>query len=141
MRKVTSKDFSELFDRVLVDAPCTGLGVLRRNPDSRWKRSVKQIQNMAARQKKILNAAANLVRPGGILVFAVCSCEKEETHDVVDGFLAKRKDFTADPTMDQKNYWAYLVQSPGRFATYPHALDMDGFFTARFRRTTTGRLG
>ncbi len=141
VRNVTSKDFPDFFDRVLVDAPCTGLGVLRRNPDSRWKRSIKQIQNMAARQKKILNAAANLVRPGGILVFVVCSCEKEETHNVADGFLAKRKDFTADMTMDQENYWAALIQQPGRFATWPHALDMDGFFAARFRRTAKGPLG
>ncbi len=134
VRKVTTKNFPAPFDRVLVDAPCTGLGVLRRNPDSRWKRSVKQILLMASRQKKILNAAANLVRPGGVLVFAVCSCEWEETIGVMESFLSKRIDFAADTSKDDSPFWASFVQTPGSFATYPSGLAFDGFFAARFKR-------
>ncbi|MCF8124629.1 MAG: 16S rRNA (cytosine(967)-C(5))-methyltransferase RsmB, partial [Desulfotignum sp.] len=86
LMKTSITDFPGFFDRVLVDAPCTGLGVLRRNPDAKWKRSLKDISRMAARQKKLLNAAANLVKPGGILVYAVCSGEKEENEQVVADF-------------------------------------------------------
>ncbi len=89
--KADASNFPDYFDRVLVDAPCTGLGVLRRNPDTKWKRSLQDIQRMAARQKKLLNAAANRVKPGGILVYAVCSGEPEENEQVVTAFLKNGK--------------------------------------------------
>lgn len=85
--------FGHYFDRVLVDAPCTGLGVIRRNPDTRWKRGLKDIQRMAAQQKKLLKSAAGLVRPGGVLVYAVCSCEPEENEEVIGHFLENGKIF------------------------------------------------
>lgn len=127
------------FDRVLVDAPCSGIGVIRRNPDTRWKRSVKDIQRNAARQKKILNAAASLVRPGGTLVYAVCSCEPEENEAVISHFLSKRKDFSPDrgavaltiPGLDLKDSQAAW------FKTFPSPGGMDGFFAARLKRTDT----
>ncbi|MCP4720615.1 MAG: 16S rRNA (cytosine(967)-C(5))-methyltransferase RsmB, partial [Desulfobacteraceae bacterium] len=68
--KTNINDFHGYFDRVLLDAPCTGLGVMRRNPDTKWKRTLKDILRLSAQQKKMLNAAANLVKPGGILVYA-----------------------------------------------------------------------
>ncbi|MCG8617351.1 MAG: 16S rRNA (cytosine(967)-C(5))-methyltransferase RsmB [Desulfobacterales bacterium] len=133
--KADVKTFDGYFDRVLVDAPCTGLGVMRRNPDTRWKRTLKDILRMAAQQKKILNAAANLVAPGGILVFAVCSCEPEENEDVIRHFLNKRKDYEGDaagfraalPELSEDDY-AFQVK------TYPHHTGMDGFFLARLKR-------
>lgn len=132
--RATVKDFTGYFDRVLVDAPCSGLGVIRRNPDTRWKRTHKDILRMAAQQKKLLNAAANLVRPGGVLVFAVCSCEPEENEAVVEAFLKRRKDFSPDtgsiarlvPAMGDPD--AYTIK------TFPDPGDMDGFFVARMRR-------
>ncbi|MCG8683428.1 MAG: 16S rRNA (cytosine(967)-C(5))-methyltransferase RsmB [Desulfobacterales bacterium] len=129
-------NFGGYFDRVLVDAPCTGLGVIRRNPDTRWKRSKKDILRMAALQKKILNGAANLVTPGGVIVFAVCSCEPEENQEVISHFLNKRKDFEPDPLGFMKHLPLFSKETPDKFqlATYPDYTNMDGFFVARLRR-------
>ena len=113
--KSSIKDFKFYFDRVLIDAPCTGLGVLRRNPDTKWKRSKNDIIRLGAKQKKMLNSAANLVKPGGVLVYAVCSCEKEENEDVIDKFLEKRKDFYLDQNLkaDKNQKTDKILQSNG----------------------------
>jgi len=134
--KVRLDEMGGYFDRVLVDAPCTGLGVMRRNPDTRWKRTKSDIQRMAALQKKILNAAAGLVAPGGVLVYAVCSCEPEENEEVISHFLGKRKDFTPDPKGFETHLPTFSDQDPEKFQlqTYPVHTQMDGFFTARLRR-------
>jgi len=127
--KINPKERGKPFDRILVDAPCTGLGVLRRNPDARWSRTQKDISRLAAIQKKILNNIADLVKPGGIIVYAVCSCEPEENEQVIDHFLKTRKDFfpvsNTHPLADQD----------GIFRTYPHTLGMDGFFSATMKRS------
>ena len=133
--KTTIKDFDFYFDRVLIDAPCTGFGVLRRNPDTKWKRSKNDIIRLGAKQKKMLNAAANLVKPGGILVYAVCSCEKEENEDVIDKFLEKRTDFSIDKNFKSDRYEQFITQE-GFLKTYPHINSMDGFFAARLIRKT-----
>ena len=122
-------DFPGFFDRVLVDAPCTGLGVLRRNPDAKWERSVQDIQRMAARQKRLLNRAANLVKPGGTLVYAVCSCEREENEEVAAAFLKARKEYVLDPIGE-----VYGRTCGSFFSTFPDTTGMDGFFAARFNR-------
>lgn len=135
--KTSIKDFDFYFDRVLVDAPCTGLGVLRRNPDTKWNRSKNDMIRLAAKQKKILGAAANLVKPGGILVYAVCSCEKEENEDVIHTFLKKRKDFSIDKEFKFDTYTNRLSQFipwEGFLKTYPDINNMDGFFAARLKR-------
>ncbi len=128
--KADIRDFSgRFFDRVLVDAPCTGLGVIRRNPDTKWKRSFQDILRLGALQKKMLNSAANLVKPGGILVYAVCSCEPEENEQVIQAFLSKRKDYALDAVGESR-----LTPLGPCFKTYPDLLGMDGFFAARFKR-------
>ena len=133
--KVTIKDFDGYFDRVLLDAPCTGLGVMRRNPDTKWKRTLKDILRLCAQQKKMLNAAANLVIPGGILVYAVCSCEPEENEQVITAFLEKRKDYSLDTMEDISAFPNASFKTMDHcFKTYPHALHMDGFFAARLKR-------
>jgi 16S rRNA (cytosine967-C5)-methyltransferase len=128
-------DFPTYFDRVLLDAPCSGLGVLRRNPDTKWKRSRNDVQRLAGQQKKMLNAAANLTAPGGVLVFAVCSCEKEENENIIESFLNKRKDFSIDRSSVKiiKDFSRFYTKE-GFFKTYPNADDMDGFFAARLKR-------
>lgn len=131
--KSSIKDFDFYFDRVLMDAPCTGLGVLQRNPDSKWKRSRKDIERLAAKQKKMINSAANLVKPGGILLYAVCSCEKEENEDVIYSFLEKRKDFSIDKDFHSDKYSLFITRE-GFFKTYPDPKNMDGFFAARLIR-------
>ncbi|MCP4669819.1 MAG: 16S rRNA (cytosine(967)-C(5))-methyltransferase RsmB [Desulfobacula sp.] len=130
------KDFEFYFDRVLIDAPCTGLGVLRRNPDTKWKRSKNDIARLGAKQKKMLNCAANLVKPGGILVYAVCSCEKEENEDVIDKFLTKRKDFSIDKDFKYDRF-EQLITRKEYLKTYPDINNMDGFFAARLKRRKT----
>ena len=139
--KTSIKDFNFYFDRVLIDAPCTGLGVLRRNPDTKWDRSKNDIARLSGQQKKMLNSAANLVKPGGLLVYAVCSCEKEENEDVIHHFLNKRKDFSIDKDFKSNNYDSLitslidsLITREGFLKTYPDANNMDGFFAARLKR-------
>jgi 16S rRNA (cytosine967-C5)-methyltransferase len=122
-------DFPGFFDRVLVDAPCTGLGVLRRNPDTRWKRSLEDIRRMAALQKRLLTAAAGLVKPDGTLVYAVCSCEHEENEKVVASFLQKRKDYRLLPMVS-----FFGMASNPWFKTFPDFTQLDGFFAVRLRR-------
>jgi 16S rRNA (cytosine967-C5)-methyltransferase len=129
LMKSDASDFPGYFDRVLVDAPCTGLGVLRRNPDTKWKRSIQDIQRMAAQQKKLLNAAANRVRPGGTLVYAVCSGETEENEQVVAAFLKKRKDYELSPVQE-----CFGLPMDRYLKTFPNGMNMDGFFGARFKR-------
>ena len=139
--KTSIKDFDFYFDRVLIDAPCTGLGVMRRNPDTKWKRSRNDIARLAAKQKKMLNAAANLVKPGGTLVYAVCSCEIEENEEVIYKFLDKRKDFSIDKDFESDNDYrlitrliSRLITREGFLKTYPEVNNMDGFFAARLKR-------
>jgi len=127
-------------DRVLVDAPCSGLGVIRRRPEIRWRARPEQLPALAARQREILDGAAAAVRPGGRLVFSVCTIEPEEGEAVVSGFLAAHPDFSPVPISD----WppgggevpAPLPGSgpPGTAYLYPHVHDTDGFFVAAFRR-------
>ena len=135
--KATFADFdNSLFDRVLVDAPCSGLGVLRRNPDAKWKHNKKDIARLAIRQQKMLNSAADLVRPGGRLVFAVCSCESRENEDVMTGFLNERTDFEIVPPFKKSEEIKKhnMVSEKGFMRTYPDHLEMDGFFAVAFTK-------
>jgi 16S rRNA (cytosine967-C5)-methyltransferase len=85
------------FDRVLLDAPCSGIGVLRRRPDARWRLQPEDIPELAALQRELLAPAATLVRPGGVLMYSVCTLTREETLDV-DAWAAEHlPDFTALP--------------------------------------------
>lgn len=118
------------FDRVLVDAPCTGTGTLRRNPEIRWRISDRDILDLAARQRRILTVAAETVRPGGRLVYSTCSIEKEENEEVVAGFLEENAFFT------QVAPNAVLGQLDLDITkrTWPHKGGGDGFFIASFDR-------
>ena len=133
LKGATIKDFPHFFDRVLLDAPCSGLGVMRRNPDTKGRRRLGDVQRLAGQQKKLLNAAANLVRPGGLLVFAVCSCEPEENLEAIQAFLKKRKDFVLDTEFSLPPFQE-LPMDGHLLRTYPEAAHMDGFFAARLKR-------
>lgn len=139
-------DLNELgvFDRVLVDAPCSGLGVLRRNPDAKWTESKKDLARYATRQALILENAAAVLKPGGRLVYAVCSFEPEENEDVVNVFLGKRPDFILDdniPDIFKKPpfFGASTGTGFGMIRILPHIAGMDGFFTACFKKLDTKR--
>ena len=118
------------FDGVLVDAPCSGLGTWHRNPDARWRTRAADVPECADRQSRILAAAAGGVRPGGSLVYAVCTLTRAETEDVVAGFLAARADFALAPFPHP------LSGEPtgGAAWIWPWDGPCNGMFIARFRR-------
>lgn len=116
-------------DAVLVDAPCSNLGVLRRNPEVKWRRQPEDLGPLATRQRTILEAAALMVRPGGRLVYAACSLEPEETDAVAEAFLAACPDFQPDfPARFP------LPLDAGVLRCLPHRHGTDGFTAFRFRR-------
>src|SRR5678809_1327574 len=84
-------------DRVLVDAPCSNLGVLRRNPEVKWRRTEDDVRRLQQKQRTILAAAASMAKPGGRLVYATCSPEPDENEDVVFPFLESHRDWAVDP--------------------------------------------
>jgi 16S rRNA (cytosine967-C5)-methyltransferase len=124
------------YDRILVDAPCSGLGVLRRHPDGRWTKTEESIKERAALQKKILKNCAKVLTPGGVLVYATCTTEPEENEDVVNAFIAASGgEFRVDdPRPQLPDSAAALVGPDGFFRTFPDAPTMDGFFGARMIR-------
>jgi 16S rRNA (cytosine967-C5)-methyltransferase len=128
------------FDRVLVDAPCSGLGTLRRNPDLKWRQTAEGIGELALKQASILSAAARLVRPGGRLVYATCSFLPEENEAIVSAFLAGRAEFQLRPARAELASQRILLPVPGAqddapLRLYPHVHGTDGFFAALLERT------
>jgi 16S rRNA (cytosine967-C5)-methyltransferase len=124
----------EGFDAVLIDVPCTGLGVLRRKPDIKLKRKVGDIRELSGLQKRLLENLSKHVKKGGRVVYSACTFEPEETEDVVEGFLKKNRDFTLE---DGKEFLPASCRElfTGEYlATYPHCHGLDGFFAARLRR-------
>ncbi|ENO83024.1 Fmu (Sun) domain-containing protein [Thauera sp. 27] len=121
-------------DRVLVDAPCTGLGTLRRNPDLKWRQSPAAVEEMVAKQGAILAAAARLVRPGGRLVYATCSLLAEENDAIVDAFLAAHPGFAQLSAQDILDKQGVAVATGERLRLMPHVHDTDGFFAAVMER-------
>lgn len=124
----------QLFDKVLVDAPCSGLGVLRRNPDTKWTRYENDLPSLAKQQLAILQNAAAFVKPGGALVYTVCSTEPEETTAVSEKFLKNNADFTVDKNTGDlpAAFTAKIGLNNVGFCTYPIFTNMDGFFMIRF---------
>jgi 16S rRNA (cytosine967-C5)-methyltransferase len=121
-------------DRVLVDAPCTGLGTLRRNPDLKWRQSPAAVEEMVAKQGAILAAAARLVRPGGRLVYATCSPLAEENDAIVDAFLAAHPEFRPLSAQEILDKQGVSLETGERLRMLPHVHDTDGFFAAVMER-------
>ena len=122
-------------DRVLVDAPCTGLGTLRRNPDLKFRQTVEGIAELNAKQRSILAAAAGLVKPGGRLVYGTCSLLVEENESIVNEFLAAHPDFQLLKASDVLERQGVKVPGMGEFLQLrPHVHDTDGFFAAVMER-------
>jgi len=124
-------------DRVLVDAPCSGLGTLRRNPDMKWRQQPQDIAELGARQASILQAAATLLKPGGRLVYATCSLLDAENAAVVDAFVAAHPQFervAADSVLAQQGVTAAGLTHQGDLQLLPHRHGTDGFYAAVLQR-------
>ena len=123
----------EAFDVVLLDAPCTGLGIVRRRPDVRWRRQAEDVRRLAALQARLLDSAAESVAPGGTLLYSVCTWTAAETAGVVEGFLALSGDrFDVEP-LDPGGAATLPRSDPGLQLT-PSEHDTDGMYLCRFRR-------
>ncbi|MGZ3690990.1 MAG: RsmB/NOP family class I SAM-dependent RNA methyltransferase [Pseudobdellovibrio sp.] len=118
----TIQNLEQKFDRVLLDAPCSGLGVLKRNPDSKWNLSWPEIQELIETQKKILNSYSEMAKPGAILVYATCSILNEENEEQVQSFLKSKN--------GQK--WSLIKD----YRLWPDLLPTDGFYAAVLKRNT-----
>jgi len=128
--------FAATFDSVLVDAPCSGLGTLRRDPDIRWRRTETDLAGLAAAQSRMLRHAAACVAPGGRLIYSTCSSEPEENHDVADAFLAETRTFAAVDATTIAGVPAAVVDERGRLRTTPDRHGLECFFGAVFIRST-----
>jgi len=115
-----SLPFARTFDRVLLDAPCSGLGTVRRDPDIKWRRGEEDLTGLAQAQRAMLEEAASLVKPGGTLVYATCSSEPEENDEVVEAFLETHADFH---------------EAGQRFRTWPFRDGLEAFFAAMLVKT------
>ena len=122
-------------DRVLVDAPCTGLGTLRRNPDLKVRQTAEGLAELNAKQRAILDAAAALVKPGGRLVYGTCSLLAEENEEIVSDFLGRHEEFSLVPAKAVLERQGVKVADSGDYLhLYPHRHDTDGFFAAVLER-------
>jgi 16S rRNA (cytosine967-C5)-methyltransferase len=117
-------------DRVLVDAPCSNLGVLRRNPEVKWRRTEDDLRRLRQKQRTILDAAASMVRAGGRLVYATCSPEPEENEEVVLPFLETHREWGVDPPTE----FPVAPDAQGVIRLFPHRHGTDAFTAVRLRR-------
>lgn len=132
LRAVVDRTDPPQADRVLLDVPCSGLGVLAKRADLRWQRSPEDLDELLELQDELLDAGADLVRPGGLLVYSTCTIEPEENEQRIDAFLSRHPDFRIESVAD---YVPDDVVSEDNFlTTLPHRHRTDGAFAARLRR-------
>ena len=125
------------FDRILLDAPCSGLGVLRRNPDAKWSAAKKNLAPFQERQIDMMTHLAPFLKVNGTLLFTVCSMEPEENEEAVAAFLQKHPDFIVEKERETlSDAVRPFVDGDGYLRTFPHAHNMDGFFAVRLKRIT-----
>jgi 16S rRNA (cytosine967-C5)-methyltransferase len=139
----TSWSADERFDAVLLDAPCSSTGTIRRHPDIPYLKSPADVEDLAALQARLLDSAAALLKPGGTLVYSTCSLELEEGEAQIAALLARNPEIRVDPILPEEMFGqSQWLQSPGFLRTFPYQLDlgapewsgMDGFFAARLKR-------
>jgi 16S rRNA (cytosine967-C5)-methyltransferase len=123
-------------DRVLVDAPCSGFGTLRRNPDIKWRQQPKDLAELCARQFSILSSAARLVKPGGRLVYATCSLLAEENQAIITQFLSQQPQYKLVPAREVLAEQKIDLDTGDTLQLLPHRHATDGFFAAVLERVT-----
>jgi 16S rRNA (cytosine967-C5)-methyltransferase len=123
------------FDYILCDSPCSGLGVVRRSPDIKYRRTAEDIRGLSLTQAALLDNLARYLKKGGVLVYSTCTFEPEETDGAIAGFLARNQDYSIeDAASVLPGSCRELVDEKGFFRSFPHRHGMDGFFGARMRR-------
>jgi len=124
----------ETFDRILLDAPCSGLGVIRRNPEAKWRLTLEDIERLAAVQKRMLATAAGLLKPGGTLLYSTCSTSLKENEQVIQDFLSRHPEYVLENLHRHFPATRDLFTPEGMFRAWPHRHGMDGFFAARLKK-------
>ncbi|MCP4681257.1 MAG: 16S rRNA (cytosine(967)-C(5))-methyltransferase RsmB [Desulfobacterales bacterium] len=128
-----SSVFHFSFDKILIDGPCSGLGIISRHPDIKWARDEKDIKRLSQVQKKILNQAAPLLRKGGAMLYVTCTISSEENEDVVGDFLEKHRGMALQDLREHVPEWGLeLIDDQGFLKTLPHIHGIEGFFGALF---------
>jgi len=128
--------FRKPYDRVLVDAPCSGLGTLRGHPEIKWHRDENDIRRLSRLQSKILSRVAGYLKPGGVLVYATCTLSREENEEIVESFLAHHKEFELEDAARYLPGQATHMVREKYFVALPHRDNTDGFFAARMRKVS-----
>ena len=122
-------------DRILVDAPCSGLGVLRRHPEAKWQKDAQALPRHQALQRQILESVASCLRPNGVLVYSTCSTEPEENEDVIERFCRAHAEFRRESAISWLPPVAQgFVTEQGALSTVGNQFLMDGFYAARLRK-------
>jgi 16S rRNA (cytosine967-C5)-methyltransferase len=128
----------DYFDVVLIDAPCSGIGTLRRNPGMKWVVSEETVHEVAQKQFHILEATTDLVKPGGIVAYSTCTLFREENEDIVERFLSTHTKFALErPPLDESKFDITPFAAGKYTKLYPHRDGTDGFFIAVIRRGGT----
>lgn len=133
-RKLAKTENIGLFDRILVDAPCSGFGVIRRKPDIKWTKREADIDAIKKVQREILEAVAPLLKIGGMLVYSTCTLEKEENEETVHAFLQKHDEFTLDTTLHERLPEKITNATNGMVTIFPQDFDTDGFFISCLKK-------
>ncbi len=124
-------------DAVLIDAPCSGFGTLRRHPDIRWNKTFKQLQSFTQLQYNLLRNVAQHIKPNGLLVYSTCTIEKAENEDVIQRFLKNYPMFCVEPPSKASiNLPKNIITADGYLQTFPHEHDIDGAFAVSLRKST-----
>jgi 16S rRNA (cytosine967-C5)-methyltransferase len=131
---VRAKRLAGKIDRVLVDAPCSGMGTLRRNPDLKWRHGPEAVTELAAKQLRILESAARLVKAGGRLVYATCSIVREENDEIAERFAGAHPEFVPLACGELLAAQRIPLETGERLRLWPHRHQTDGFFAAAFER-------
>lgn len=128
------------FDRILVDAPCTGFGVIRKKPDIKWSKKEEDIHRISEIQLQILTKVAQLLKPGGTLLYSTCTVDKEENIDIANTFLEHQPDFEWDKSFNDRlpePLKPYLNPTEAQVQILPHYFNSDGFYLACFKKKNT----